>query len=332
MKKVFISGPMTGIKDFNYPAFNKAAAELHAMGYEVHNPADNPKCESWEEYMRLALRQLALCDEVAQLPGWQKSRGASVEHSTAMILGMHIWEMDKGDAWKKHDLPLYDCHKQVRAGKITRIDRSACGVRYEIHMDATSVVVDSDFVSKHKPIEGGYYVEYEDGYRSYSPAKAFEEGYSLALTGTSLAESPDHADLRKFVDDMQWDAQQIAGIAKSIKDGAGTIVKINKINLDALPVTTEEEEAMLEMVRRQNSDPGFGGVDIDVIHKQFEDVVTTGTGVVPISVDDAGTVQTKSVQDTSWHELQKTFSPSDDANPGKRAPWPFPVGLGKVGK
>lgn len=264
MKKVFISGPMTGIKDFNYPAFNKAAAELHAMGYEVHNPADNPKCESWEEYMRLALRQLALCDEVAQLPGWQKSRGASVEYRTAMTLGMRIWEMDAG---KKPALPLYDCHKQVRAGKITRIDRSACGVRYEIHMDATSVVVDSDFVSKHKPIEGGYYVEYEDGYRSYSPAKAFEEGYSLAPTTTSLAESPEHADLREFVEGMQWDAQQIAGIAKSIKENAGTIVKIN---LDTLPVTTEEEEAMIEMSRRQNSDPVFGGVDIDSVHKTVE--------------------------------------------------------------
>jgi site-specific recombinase XerD len=37
-----------------------------------------------------------------------------------------------------------------------------------------------DYVHKHKPEAGGYYVVYADGYKSYSPAKAFEEGYTLA--------------------------------------------------------------------------------------------------------------------------------------------------------
>ena len=39
-------------------------------------------------------------------------------------------------------------------------------------------MVDAEYVRKHNPQIGGYYVVYEDGYKSFSPAKAFEEGYS----------------------------------------------------------------------------------------------------------------------------------------------------------
>jgi hypothetical protein len=38
--------------------------------------------------------------------------------------------------------------------------------------------VDAAYVRKHKPEAGGYYVQYKDGYRSFSPATAFEEGYT----------------------------------------------------------------------------------------------------------------------------------------------------------
>ena len=38
---VYISGPMTGIKDLNYPLFNSIAKRLSDAGYAVENPADN---------------------------------------------------------------------------------------------------------------------------------------------------------------------------------------------------------------------------------------------------------------------------------------------------
>jgi hypothetical protein len=38
-------------------------------------------------------------------------------------------------------------------------------------------IVSAEYLSKHKPEVGGYYVLYRDGYKSFSPAKAFEEGY-----------------------------------------------------------------------------------------------------------------------------------------------------------
>jgi len=38
--------------------------------------------------------------------------------------------------------------------------------------------VDGQYLRQHRPEVGGYYVVYKDGYKSYSPAKAFEEGYT----------------------------------------------------------------------------------------------------------------------------------------------------------
>lgn len=88
--KLYISGPMTGIPDFNAPAFNAAAAELRAAGYDVINPADNGSDESktWADYMRIDLRQLLDCDGMALLPGWSASRGARLEKYVATELGM----------------------------------------------------------------------------------------------------------------------------------------------------------------------------------------------------------------------------------------------------
>lgn len=91
-KTIYLSGPMTGLPEFNYPAFHAAAAELRALGYQVENPAENPEppCKTWAGYMRLALAQLVRCDITVRLPGWYNSRGAVVESSLARMLGMQV--------------------------------------------------------------------------------------------------------------------------------------------------------------------------------------------------------------------------------------------------
>ena len=88
MTRIYIAGPMTGHVDFNYPAFNAAAAKLRAIGYTVENPAENPEQPTWAHYMRLAVRQLASCEAVALLPGWERSRGAKEEFRLAQVLGI----------------------------------------------------------------------------------------------------------------------------------------------------------------------------------------------------------------------------------------------------
>lgn len=83
---------MSNLPDLNYPAFNRVAKELRALGYQVENPAENPApaCGSWEGYMRLAIAQLVTCDEIHLLRGWSQSRGAVIEREIAGHLGLIV--------------------------------------------------------------------------------------------------------------------------------------------------------------------------------------------------------------------------------------------------
>lgn len=74
-KRIYLAGPMTGLPEYNHPAFNAEAARLRALGYHVENPAENPEQSSWEDYLRQAIRQMLTCDMVALLPGWEGSPG-----------------------------------------------------------------------------------------------------------------------------------------------------------------------------------------------------------------------------------------------------------------
>lgn len=89
MQKVYISGPMTGIPDHNYPLFNQTAKELRAKGYGVVNPAETstPTGSPWETYMRDAITRMMVCDTILLLPGWENSRGACLEERLAGELG-----------------------------------------------------------------------------------------------------------------------------------------------------------------------------------------------------------------------------------------------------
>lgn len=90
-------------------------------------------------------------------------------------------------------LPEWLCHKRVRAAKIDRIeclekdiigDRELHESKWLLHHGESShaVMVPYAFIARHKPEVGGYFVRYEDGYESYSPAVAFEGGYTRMVT------------------------------------------------------------------------------------------------------------------------------------------------------
>ena len=101
---VYICGPMTGYKDWNFPAFFEAEKLLIAEGYEVVNPAwtDGLTLETaianaglsgsltHNEYLREAVRMLVTCDAVCVLPGWEDSVGARVEVDLAAALDMPV--------------------------------------------------------------------------------------------------------------------------------------------------------------------------------------------------------------------------------------------------
>lgn len=94
--KIYIAGPMTGLPEFNYPVFHQVAATLRAAGYDVINPAENPKprCGTWQGYMRMSVAQVASVDCLVMLPGWDHSRGAKIEHALATDLGLKIFTIN----------------------------------------------------------------------------------------------------------------------------------------------------------------------------------------------------------------------------------------------
>ena len=86
------------------------------------------------------------------------------------------------------EMPKYKSHKEVWALKIKSIVRDGEGENRET--DGSAMItpeedgyapfrVEHEYMYKHKPQVGGYFVQYKDGYKSFSPADAFEAGYSL---------------------------------------------------------------------------------------------------------------------------------------------------------
>nr|WP_318298039.1 DUF4406 domain-containing protein [Paraburkholderia bannensis] len=83
---------MTGYAELNFPAFHAEARRLRALGFEIVNPAEinaDPTAE-WLDCMRADIKQLVDCDGVALLPGWEQSRGATIEHNLARDLGLRV--------------------------------------------------------------------------------------------------------------------------------------------------------------------------------------------------------------------------------------------------
>jgi hypothetical protein len=112
-------------------------------------------------------------------------------------------------------IPLWRCHKEVRAFKIgeirlplaptfkrpicrgsaafqtncgdcERCDYEASGKKGILLIPSEGAIapftVSGDYIMRHNPQVGGYFVLYEDDYQSYSPAAAFESGYNRVLT------------------------------------------------------------------------------------------------------------------------------------------------------
>lgn len=93
-RRIYISGPMTGMTDLNFPAFHAEAERLRALGYEVVNPAEinvDP-AKGWHACLRADIKALLDCDAIAMLPGWQGSSGAHLEMHVAHRVGIDIFD------------------------------------------------------------------------------------------------------------------------------------------------------------------------------------------------------------------------------------------------
>ena len=97
--RVYLSGPMSGYPESNYPRFNWLAMRLRLKGHEVMNPAEfdgGVQGYSWYYYLSrdlsmLVWRRLTGRLDALVLHGrWWESTGAKLETMIAVCLRMRV--------------------------------------------------------------------------------------------------------------------------------------------------------------------------------------------------------------------------------------------------
>ena len=127
------------------------------------------------------------------------------------------------------EMPRYQCHKQVWALKIAAIthhenpDKSGCSAAASYGATITpaesgydSFTVSAEFMVRHRPEVGGYYVVYDDGYASYSPAGAFEGGYRRILQPYQQRVVEEKADVDEKLAKLRAFTAQAGGVFDSL--------------------------------------------------------------------------------------------------------------------
>lgn len=94
MMKVYLSGPMRGLPEHNYPAFH-AAERILLTEQDVEavvNPATfHPQSAAWKDCIPYDLERLKECDAIAFLEGWENSQGARIEAAFADGAGIALY-------------------------------------------------------------------------------------------------------------------------------------------------------------------------------------------------------------------------------------------------
>lgn len=104
--KIYIAGPISGIPQFNAPAFDQAESLWRAAGHTPINPMaidralgidiNGPTSQVEGSFGRQAIacdiQYILNCNGIALLPGWKKSRGAAVELALAQFLNLPVYD------------------------------------------------------------------------------------------------------------------------------------------------------------------------------------------------------------------------------------------------
>jgi hypothetical protein len=101
-KIIYLSGPMSGYPEANYPAFRAAAKRLRAEGHRVYNPSEFPHAGPQDTFpLRAAFAAYCsfICleaDSIYLLAGWERSLGVSAELALAKNCGLDVVELPDG--------------------------------------------------------------------------------------------------------------------------------------------------------------------------------------------------------------------------------------------
>ena len=114
-QRIYIAGPMRGIKSYNFPAFDAARDWLNSIGFEAVSPADIDREHNIDESFKpdditpeflcaVASRDVAAvlsCDALYMLSGWEKSKGAVAERAVAEWVGKKVYLQEEGITHKQ---------------------------------------------------------------------------------------------------------------------------------------------------------------------------------------------------------------------------------------
>ena len=95
------------------------------------------------------------------------------------------------DGTAQREMPRYKCHKEVWALKIERVEGTTV---YFVDKRYAPRTIGMEWLGRYRPqavkyreptndVDRGYFVVYEDGYKSFSPAEALERGYTRIDSG-----------------------------------------------------------------------------------------------------------------------------------------------------
>ena len=127
-QRVYVAGPMSGIPQFNVPAFDAAAEDLRGRGYDVVSPAeiDHPETraaslaspdgspssgqvngETWGDFLSRDIKLIVDhgIEAIFVLPDWQTSRGARLETFVAHLCDLPVFTLE-GKPVSRHDLSI----------------------------------------------------------------------------------------------------------------------------------------------------------------------------------------------------------------------------------
>lgn len=110
-KSIYIAGPMSGIPEFNFPAFFAAEEEIKSWHsfYPIFNPANkdaekeldaeafasgdhvlvNERGFNFREAYLWDVTKVIEADAIYMLKGWERSPGAIGEHAVAVAMQKH---------------------------------------------------------------------------------------------------------------------------------------------------------------------------------------------------------------------------------------------------
>lgn len=99
--RLYVAGPVTGLTDGNYPAFEYAAKRLFNAGHIPVLPPElrtalQPSAEltlgqCYRKVIPNDIVELATCEGMIVLPGFEKSSGTAFELHGAELFGMEVF-------------------------------------------------------------------------------------------------------------------------------------------------------------------------------------------------------------------------------------------------